>query len=150
MSDNWIIIIPEKPDYVPSEQAQRKAVELFRKLAPDADEVNAEASAYVRFIDCGENLQRVLCPECAAQIEMDWWHARVAEEIEAGCPLRPIRLLCCGVQRNLDELKYEWPAGFAKFNVEAMNPNIEDLDEQHLKQFEAVLGCRVRKILQHV
>src|SRR4051812_44974053 len=150
MSDNWIIVIPETADYVPSEDAQWKAVALFKRLAPIADDVKAEASAGIRFIDCGANLERVLCPDCSAEIEVDWWQDRMDDEAEAGYPLRQIELPCCRAKRSLNELKYEWPQGFARFSVEAMNPGICDLTEDHLKEFETVLGCRVRKVLQHL
>ena len=150
MSDNWVIVMPEAADYVPSEEAQRKAVALFKELAPSADEVKAEASAGIRFIDCGANLERVLCPDCGAEIEIDWWQDRMGQEAEAGFPLRRIPLPCCGAARNLDELRYDWPQGFARFSVEAMNPGIGDLTDEQLRAFEAILGCRVRKVLQHV
>ena len=150
MSDNWIIVIPEVADYLPSEEAQRKAVALFKKLAPAADEVKAEATTGVRFIDCGANFERVLCPDCGAEIQMDWWQDRMGEEAEAGFPLRRIALTCCGVTRNLNELRYDWSQGFARFSLEAMNAGISDLTDEHLKAFAKLLGCRVRKVLQHV
>ena len=150
MSDNWIIVMPEAADYLPSEEAQRQAVVFFEQLAPAADEVKAEATAGVRFIDCGANFERVLCPDCGAEIEMGWWQDWMGEEAETGFPLRRISLRCCGATRNLDELRYDWPQGFARFSLEAMNPGIRDLTEEHLKTFEEILGCRVRKVLQHV
>ncbi|CAN5628319.1 hypothetical protein BH09VER1_BH09VER1_14490 [soil metagenome] len=150
MSDNWIIVIPEDPGYVPTEAAMEQAIELFERLAPEADEVNAEASENPRFIDCGANLERISCPDCGADIEVDWWQNKIEEESDEGFPLRSIVLPCCGSERNLNELKYDWPQGFARFSLEAMNPGICDLTDEDLKVFEAVLGSRLRKILQHL
>ncbi len=72
------------------------------------------------------------------------------EEAEAGYPLRLIELPCCRAKHTVADLKYDWPQGFAKFGVEAMNPDIADLSEENLKEFERLLGCNVRKILQHI
>jgi hypothetical protein len=150
MSDNWIIVIPEAADHVPSPDARRKAVELFRSIAPRADEVKEEASEKVRFIDCGANLERTLCPVCGAELEMEWWREKMDEEADAGFPLRSITLPCCSAQKSLDQLTYDWPQGFARFSVEAMNPDIPDLTDEQMRAFESVLGCRVRKVLQHI
>src|SRR5437762_3164094 len=127
MSDNWIIVIPEAADFVPSSEARRKAVELFRSLAPRADEVKELATEEIRFIDCGANLERITCPDCGAQLEIHWWQEKMGEEADAGFPLRSVELPCCGATRSLDQLKYDWPQGFARFSIEAMNPGIGDL-----------------------
>lgn len=150
MSDHWIIVMPEKPEYVPSEEAQRKAVALFKQLAPTADEVIAQASVGIRFIDCGANFERVLCPACGGEIEIEWWQNRMDDETEANYPLKRIELPCCRAARSLNEFKYDWPQGFARFSVEARNPGILDLTEAHLKAFEAIIGSRVRKVRQHL
>jgi hypothetical protein len=47
-------------------------------------------------------------------------------------------------------LIYEWLQGFARFSVEAMNPGIPDLSDEQMRAFEKVLGCRVRRVLQHL
>lgn len=52
---------------------------------------------------------------------------------------------CCGASGSLNDLHYEWPAGFARFTLEALNPNA-DLDDQHLLTLESILGCPVRVI----
>jgi hypothetical protein len=150
MSDNWIIIIPEEAAHVPSEDAQERAVALFRHIAPQADEVKKEVSPEVRFIDCGGNLSRIFCPHCGAELEMDWWQEQMDEEVEAGFPIRNISLSCCGHSSSLQTLRYDWPQGFARFSVEAMNPGIPDLSEEQLAEFEQTLGCPVRKVLQRL
>ncbi len=150
MSDNWIIVIPENPEHVPTEDAQERAVALFRRIAPQADEVEKEMSEEVRFIDCGANLSRIVCPHCGAELEVDWWNDLMDEEYEAGFPLRVVSLPCCSRSGSLRTLGYDWPQGFARFSVEAMNPGIRDLSEEQLAEFSRVLGCRVRKVLRHL
>lgn len=150
MSDNWIIVIPEDADYVPSEEAQDRAVALFRRIAPHADEVKKEVSDEIRFIDCGANLSRIVCPHCGAELEMEWWQDLMDEESEGGFPLREVPLPCCGRASSLRTLGYDWPQGFARFSIEAMNAGIGDLSEEQLAEFGRLLGCPVRKILQHL
>lgn len=150
MGDNWIIIIPEAADFVPSEAAQQKAVELLERLAPDADEIVANTTDHVEFVYCGENFERILCPACGRDVELDWWSERMNAEHEIHFPLRPLALPCCQARFTLNELTYEFPQGFAKFTVEAMNPGIPDLSAADMMEFEFVLGCKVRKILRHL
>lgn len=150
MSDNWIIVIPEEPDYVPGEVAQDRAVALFRQFAPHADDVRSEVSDEIRFIDCGANLSRIICPHCRADLETEWWQDLMDEESEAGFPFREVPLPCCGHAGSLRTLSYDWPQGFARFSVEAMNAGIGDLSDGQLAEFARVLGCPVRRILQHL
>jgi hypothetical protein len=150
MSDHWIIVVPEEATFVPSTEARCKAVELFRSIAPQADDVKEQATKEVRFIDCGANLERILCPTCDVEIDIEWWQDAMSEEADAGFPLGRLQLPCCGVSRSLAELRYDWPQAFARFSVEAMNPQIGDLTDEQMLAFESVLGCRVRKVLQHV
>lgn len=150
MSDNWIIVIPAKSDYVPDEGAQEQAVALLRRIAPHADEVKKEMSDQVRFIDCGANLSRIACPHCGAELELDWWQDLMDAESADGFPMRDVSLPCCGRSGSLQTLGYDWPQGFAKFSVEAMNPGIAGLSEEQLAEFGPVLGCPVRTILRHL
>lgn len=150
MSDNWIIVVPAQHDFVPSSDARRKAVELFRSIAPNAEDVREEATQEVRFIDCGANFERVVCPNCRAELEGAWWQARMNEEARLRFPLRRSALPCCGASRSLAELQYHWPMAFARFSVEARNPSISDLTVAQIRAFESVLGCRVCKVFRHI
>jgi hypothetical protein len=150
MSDNWIIVFPESSSYVPSDTARDRAIALFRQLAPEADEVTSETTPNPRFIDCGGNLRRVICPVCRAEVDLNWWSERLGDEYEANFPIRKMNMSCCHSQLGIDQLEYDWPQGIARFSVEAMNPNIRDLSDQNLADFEQILGCKVRKVLRHI
>jgi hypothetical protein len=51
---------------------------------------------------------------------------------------------------TLNDLSYDWPQAFARVSIEAMNPNVTDL-EPHLKDAVAAeLGTPVRMIWQHI
>ncbi len=58
---------------------------------------------------------------------------------------------CCTSQTTLNDLVYDWPAGFARFVLEARNPGVAGLlspaDQAIL---EAALGCPVRQVLARI
>jgi len=150
MSDNWLILIPTAPQYVPAKEAQERAVALFKKIAPEADEIGVELSEHPRLIDCGANLERISCPSCRQELGFGWWRDWMDQEANLSFPLKPVALPCCGIVRSLADLHYDWPQGFARFSIEAMNPNIQDLPEGAEREFEAIIGCGLRKIWQHL
>jgi len=152
MSDDWIILIPEKAGHVPPEEARNSALKQFRKIAPDSDEINIELTEKVRFENCGANFEKVLCPDCGKEIELDWWQERMEEDFgeEESFQLGTFKLPCCGVMRTLHELRYEWPQGFTRFSLEAMNPNIGKLSAEARAGLEAASGCPLRVIYVHI
>jgi hypothetical protein len=150
VSDTYFILIPKSPKFTPTPAAIKTAVALFKKIAPDADEIESKTTRQIRFIDCGENFQSIACPKCDSELDLDWWQDWMSEEASANFPLRPAALPCCGAKVTLNDLKYDWPQGFARFSLKAMNPNIPDLTAQHLQQFEKILACPLRKIVQHI
>jgi hypothetical protein len=150
MSDNWIILIPSLVSYVPSEEEQKKAIAFFRTLAPRADEIQAEVSAEARFIDCGANLHDIICPNCGRKISLEWWQAQMEKEYATGFPMKALALPCCKVERSLTELKYDWPQGFARFSLEAMNPDIGRFSDDSKCEFEKILGCELQVIYRHL
>lgn len=150
MSDNWITLIPEDPRFVPEAERVERARARFAEIAPDADEIEVEVSDEVRFIDCGGNFECVRCPACRAEIPTEWWGDRMDEEFTGGCKLRDFATPCCGAQRSLNDLVYEWPQGFARFALSAMNPRIGRLDGRHVEEFEDILGTELRAIYRHL
>lgn len=55
---------------------------------------------------------------------------------------------CCGASSSLDDLKYELPAGFARFVLEAQDPKA-DLDDQQMQALAQIIGVGLRKIWAH-
>jgi hypothetical protein len=153
MSDHSIVLVPEESEFVPSAEAQEKAVALMRSLVRPVvrwSDVKAQVTTDIRFIDCGENFERVVCPICSAELDMRWWAARLDHEFAHKFPLPEIELPCCGAMKRLNQLIYEFPQAFGRFSLEAMNPNIGELSEEALDEFEAVLGCRLSVVYRHV
>ncbi len=60
------------------------------------------------------------------------------------------RMPCCGARHTLHDLAYEWPLGFSRCDICAMNPGLGKLSDEQRARFEAILGCRVRVIYEHL
>ena len=151
MSDNWITVIPESLDFVPSKAALKETRAWFKRIAPKADEIEVTTSDEVRFFDCGANFERVTCPSCNAELEQDWWSERMGDDsTDSGFALQKFVLPCCRHQATLHELKYDWAQGFGRVAVSVMNPNIGALTTAQIAQLEQILGARVRVIYQHL
>ncbi len=150
MSDNFVILIPDSPIYVPSREAQERALTLFREFTRDGDESHAEELSRIQFIDCGGNFERVVCPDCHTELDQGWFGRAMSEDYKDGFQLSPIVLPCCSARRRLDELVFDWPQGFARFKLEARNPGIGELPAEMIARLEQILGCRLLTILQHV
>ena len=150
MSDNYLKLIPSDPQWVPDPLAAEKARRLLEKIVPKSDEVTLDVRDHVGFVDQGSNFESVGCPSCGANLEVDWWQRELERAMEANCVDLSTTPPCCGRGTSLNDLRYVWPAGFAKFSLEAMNPNRSgDLDPVELRQLEDLLGCKLRQIWAH-
>ena len=149
MSDNWIILIPEDPRFVPQAKKRARARDRFAEIAPAAREIKVKVRETIEFIDCGGNFERVACPSCRSEIPIQWWQERMDEDYEEGFRLAAYATPCCGAKFTMHQLVYEWPQGFARFSLRALNPNIGKLKEKDREELEAILGVRLRVIYQH-
>lgn len=66
--------------------------------------------------------------------------------------LRALALtLCCrGAATSLHDLEYDWRAGFARFTLEARDPDVRDLTGAQVAALERLLGCRAPRIWTHL
>jgi hypothetical protein len=81
---------------------------------------------------------------------MAWWKERMDEDYDDGFKLATYAMPCCAARCTLHELVYEWPQGFGRFALQAMNPNIGKLDDRYKREFEEILGTELRVIYQHI
>lgn len=150
MSDDWIILIPEDPRFVPDGSRQFRAKLRLVELAPEAHEITAEESDTVRFLDCGGNFERILCPSCGSEVPIEWWQERMGDDFADGFLLRTYEVPCCSRCLTLQELVYIWPQGFGRFTLSAMNPNLGKLNDTHKNELENILGTPLRVIYRHI
>jgi hypothetical protein len=162
MSDHVLSIIPIDQNYIPNAAAQQIAVALLQEMLPDGEMCEAKAYDRLQFIDQGENCEAVLCPSCGKRFPIDflteddpgttWWY-EVTDAISKTSPIDQLRttMPCCGAQLPFTSLKFDWPAGFARFCLSIWNPNVDDglLTEAQLARIELILGCKLAQIRAH-
>ncbi|NJC84442.1 hypothetical protein [Planosporangium mesophilum] len=154
MSDGYIRLIPADPTWQPTPEAAAAAVayvaRLFSGPTDDVEHVDHEFYDRVTLIDAGENTTRITCSRCEGDIDLEWFYDLIEESGESFDNL-DARAPCCGAVVSLDTLRYDWPVGFARFEVSAMNPTRAkyELDAQELADVAALLGHPVTQILAH-
>jgi len=152
-------LVPTSEDWQPTGEAAASVAayvaELFSGSDGDVDEVTCEFYERVTLIDAGENTSQISCPHCDGEVSREWFLDLVEENyVETGedLTLRDVTVPCCGWVVPLDELRYEWPVGFARFEVCIMNPtraNKYELDAGELDRVGALLGHPVTQVLAH-
>ena len=152
MSVNILRLIPTSPDYVPDLLSQERAVALLKsQFLPNPgplSEVTARVTEQVEFIDQGENFERIVCPFCSSELAAEWWQGVMDDSYEGHFADLRITTPCCHTESSLNDLLYEWPAGFARFVLAIRDPILEPTHEM-LDILERLLGCRIRVIWAH-
>jgi hypothetical protein len=150
VSDHWLLVIPTDPEWVPAEAASAAAQQAIAALCPGSGEVTAETHDTVRFIDQGSNLEEVRCPACGTALASDWWSDGMQRAFERDFADLAVTTPCCGTATTLNDLVYDWPAGFARFELSVHSPDRGWLAEQELASLADALGHPVRQILRHI
>lgn len=151
VSDTWIRIVPTDPWWQPAPEAARAAASyvagLFEGDGLHVDEVEAEFFERVTVIDAGDNTSSVTCSACGAELGADFV-SRLTEADPDGLPSLDTRVPCCGAVVPLTSLRYEWPVGFARFEVAARNPlrDIPWLEADELARVADLLGHPVVQV----
>ena len=148
MSDNILKLIPFSPTYMPDDYSIEKALTHLQQHVQSADNINVVKSNLPRFIDQGANFEKIICPNCTSLIDVNWWQEAMDKAYKNGFEDLTIKTSCCGMETSLNELKYYWPAGFARLSIEIRNPRTEIPDDV-LEKVEEILHSHIRKIWAH-
>jgi hypothetical protein len=148
MSDNLLRLVPTDPSFIPMQSAIDMALERFKtSFSPDCV-VTTNTFEQIQFIDPGSNLEEILCPHCEAEIDTRFWQQAMNNAHRNGFVDLKISPPCCGSTSSLNDLHYLWPAGFARFMLQAHNPGA-DLDDAQIRAIEQILETPLRKIWAH-
>src|SRR5262249_44212761 len=104
MSDRYLSVIPEDPEYVPVAEARTRALAAFRALLPQSEHVEMQLFEEVTFVDQGGNFESVECPGCGADVSDRWpdWMDRAFEHRFSRLSLA---MPCCGLATSLNALR---------------------------------------------
>ncbi|GAB1821464.1 hypothetical protein [Herbidospora sp. RD11066] len=151
MSDNVLSVIPADPHWLPGQDAADRAAALVADLVPgdpdDEIEIDVTWHEGIGVVDSAQNLERIGCPLCGASIDVDWWREFVEKE-----PLSALECVvpCCSGATTLDALAYEWPCGFARFEIAVWNPDRGWFTDDEMAALGAALGHPVRQVFAHI
>ncbi|MBZ0282293.1 MAG: hypothetical protein K8L97_16245 [Anaerolineae bacterium] len=149
MSDHFLILIPDELSYVPEIHAQDKMLQLLRSFGFDDDMIQMTTSESVQFIDQGANFEHILCPLCKNELQLEQWQLLMDAAYRTGFAQLEVVVPCCSQSTSLNDLIYQWPAGFARFRIEIFNPS-SDINETQMHVLETALGYKARKIWRHI
>jgi endogenous inhibitor of DNA gyrase (YacG/DUF329 family) len=147
MSITILKLIPADPGFIPDTQAQEEVLHILQSIIAPTSMVHLFVRDNVHFVDQGQNWKHVLCPECGQAIDEWWTHAMDNAQRENFQHLE-VQVPCCGKKCSLNDLQYEWPAGFARFGIEVEQPAIS-LSDQQMQLLQEKLGCVLRVISAH-
>lgn len=148
MSDCIMKIIPKDPFYKVSDLTLQSA-KSFLQTQIHCDFIEVAINEMPVFVDCGENLERISCPECSTELDFEWWGD--AMDKAAGCEFTSLKteMPCCKRFISLNDLDYFFPCGFASALISIFNPS-QPIDNKIRDAIENVLGTSVRIIEAHV
>jgi hypothetical protein len=128
MSDIVVRVIPPDPQRVPSESERALCLALLRQRLPGADAIRETLTAKVRFVDAGDNFHEITCPACGKHVELDDWAEAMMRSSGADFENLAAKFPCCGKETSLNDLRYDWPQGFARWDLEVRNPGLSRED----------------------
>lgn len=155
MSDNVLSVIPTDPYWQPNHPAAGRAAAIAATLAfgipgnVDAD-VDVTWHDKLTVVDCGQNLERIGCPHCGASIDTEWWADLLETRDEDGFTTLVMEVPCCAAQTSLEALVYDWPCGFARFEIALWNPQCDWFTNEEITALADALGRPVRQIMAHI
>lgn len=147
MSDNLLRLIPNAPEYVPPSDRAKDAVTILCSVNKDA-KIEIHVYPEIRFIDQGSNFETIYCPCCGAELNLTWWAQAMDQAAQNRFVDLSVLMPCCGCIASLNDIRYHWPAGFARFCITISDP-LPTIDESTLQLLNNVLGTTVRQIWVH-
>lgn len=149
MSDNFLRLIPEELSSTPDAGAVAAAQRALARIFPPGTHIEARMTKELVFVDQGANFESVACGKCGTELDSGWW----AEQMDRASATSFVDLHvvtpCCSHLTTLHDLRYNWPAGFARIVLEICNHEGGWLGDGELRLIEEALGCRIRQIMSH-
>ncbi|GGV90027.1 hypothetical protein [Streptomyces massasporeus] len=155
MSDDVLSVIPTDPHWQPEQAAADRTASIVEDLAPglpDGVDVEIDVTWHdtLTVVDCGQNLQKIGCPHCGASIDIEWWADLLEAHCDDGFVTLAVVVPCCGTATSLDALDYDWPCGFARFEIAIWNPERAWFSDEELAAIGEALGHPVQQVRAHI
>jgi len=147
VSDDILSIIATNPSWQPSAEQANEALGVLTSLLPGV-QVSVDHCRRIEFFDAGSNLIGVTCHLCGADV-FRWWSEAIDSAADNDFVDLMVTTPCCGQSASLNELSYDWPAGFASFALRADNPGRSWLSDAEIDELSGVLGISLRQVMAH-
>jgi hypothetical protein len=147
MTDTFLIIIPNDPDFETSDDTAEAACVALEAIFPGAQDVSYDMFDEVRFIDPGVAFDSVHCPSCGKDAD-PWWPAAMDKAARLEFDDLDVVSKCCKAAISLNDMKYAPNAGFARFAIVAGNAGANDMSASQRHSVETALGIGVRVVVQ--
>ncbi len=79
---------------------------------------------------------------------MDWWSEKMDKASEHQFTELHVKVPCCDGETSLNDLQYDWCAGFARFSIEILNPSSENINHC-MNKLEEKLFCSIKKVVAY-
>ncbi len=145
MSDSLIIVIPRSPSFEPTVEAARNSRRYLKEQLPGVL-TGIRFCRDTTFMHAGVALDRIWCPLCEASLTHEWFYAAVDVASRSRFRELGVEMPCCRRLGNLNELGWNAPVGFAKFDLYAVNASVPDLTLKQAMDVERILGCGITRI----
>ena len=146
MSDTVFKIIPERPEYIPSQEEQNIIIAFLDNIFDPGFYYRIEITDDVNFIDQGSNFDSLNCPKCSQSLDMGWWSDQVELSAQSNFTNLNILLPCCGNECSLNDLDYDMPAGFSKYSI-IINDLDSSLFPDIITGIEKIVSFRIRTVI---
>jgi hypothetical protein len=149
VSDDILRLIPTDPDWQAPSGADEAAARHLAALLPEPATVEVVRHDEIVFVDAGANFERTACSACGDELGTDWWSEQMSRASLSNFRQRTVTTPCCRTSVDLNDLAYEWPAGFARMELSVLNPGRSWLTEAELADVSAALGRTLRQVFSH-
>ena len=130
-SDFQAIIIPTNPKNSYSRENVTKLIDCLSKQFINK-EIILSIDSSVSFVDCGQEFEKIVCPNCGKEIELDFWHELMEKANANDFSDLTIQTNCCNTSTDLNSLKYIADCGFAKSRIIVSDPETRKINENEL------------------
>lgn len=148
MADSILKIIPAVPINKLSEKAIVKAVDYLREKV-DCDFIQFQNYETPSFIDCGSNLKNIICPICGKVINFEWWGEEMNHAAQSDFVSLMVQTPCCKRRVSLNDLIYDFPCGFACWEIDIYNPQ-EMIADEILNAIQGILKTDIKIVQAHL
>ncbi|MFR9794790.1 hypothetical protein ACL02U_02650 [Streptomyces sp. MS06] len=149
MSETFLSVIPTDPDWQPDQAAGDGSAALLNELCPRAGgEIEVRWHTLPAFVNSGADLETISCPRCGSRLDIrEWWMPQMDGAYDgAGFSNLDIRMPCCDFHTTLNDLVYDRPCGFARFEIKILDPDRAELNSDELSAISDKLGHDVRQV----